>query len=255
MNEALEKDFLSKIDSLRDKTNVLHFSCGADSVAAYLKLKENEIKPICIYHYFIKDLPLHKNYIDWFEKKFNEHIYQFPSVLFIEMFDRMLFQYPVKARERTRNRIGYNMAGFTKEKYDKIIADTLGGDVIFHLGLKYADGIRRFSHLQKNGVSFENKFYPIASFKVSDIQDILARYNCVLPYEYRLWGTSFESPRAWNIGLLKEFCPVTYKKILEFFPLVGAESLRKYAALSKYHKQRTTQYKDFAMRREDYPVW
>jgi hypothetical protein len=69
MNEQLERYFLSKADSLKDKTNILHFSCGTDSVASYLKLKEHGIKPILVYHYFIKDLPMIKNYIDWFEKK------------------------------------------------------------------------------------------------------------------------------------------------------------------------------------------
>ncbi|MDR0474186.1 MAG: hypothetical protein LBH43_11010 [Treponema sp.] len=28
MNDQLEKDFLGKVDSLRGKVNVLHFSCG-----------------------------------------------------------------------------------------------------------------------------------------------------------------------------------------------------------------------------------
>ena len=255
MNATLEKDFLSKIDSLKDKTNVLHFSCGADSIACYLRLKEFGIKPILVYHYFLKDLPMVKNYIDWFEKKFNERIYQFPSVLFTEMFDRALFQYPVKARERFRNRIGYNMAGFTKEKFDKFLADAIGGNIIFHLGLKYTDGIRRYQFLIKNGCSYENKFYPIVSFQVKDIQNILEKHDCLLPIEYGLWGLSFETPRAWNINLIKKHCPETYKKIGAVFPLIGAEGLRKYAVLNKHFKQRITQFGKYAMTKEMYPVW
>ena len=202
MNEVLEKDFLYKVNSLKDKTNILHFSCGADAVACYLKLKENNINPILVYHYFLKDLPMVKNYIDWFEKKYNEKIYQFPSTLFTEMFDRALFQYPVRAREKFRNRIGYNMAGFTKEEFDRFLANTIGGDVVFHLGLKYTDGLRRYQHLTKHGCSYKNKFYPIASFQVKDIQNILEKHECLLPIEYRLWSISFESPRAWNVNLI-----------------------------------------------------
>jgi hypothetical protein len=86
--------------------------------------------------------------------------------------------------------------------------------------LRYTDGLRRYQHLIKNGCSYRNKFYPIASFQVKDIQDILERYDCLLPIDYRLWGISFESPRAWNINLIKENCPVTYKMICEIFPLV-----------------------------------
>jgi len=256
MNEQLEKDFLSNVDSLKDKTNILHFSCGADSVDSYLRLKEFGIKPILVYHYFIKGLPIHQNYINWFEKKFNERIYQFPSTLFTEMFDRALFQYPLKARERFRNRIGTVMRGFTKEEFDKILADTIGGNVVFHLGLRYTDGIRRFQHLKKYGSIYNNKFYPIVSFQVKDIQDILERHDCLLPIEYKLWGISFETPRAWNINLIKEHCPETYKMILDVFPLIGAEGLRdRFNKLNKHFKQRVTQFQKYAMPKEMYKTW
>jgi len=256
MNEQLEKDFLSKVDSLKDKTNILHFSCGADAVASYLRLREYEVKPVLIYHYFIKDLPIHQNYIDWFEKKFNERIYQFPSTLFSEMLDNALFQYPVKAREKFRNRIGTVLEGHTKEKFDRFLANAIGGDVVFHLGLKYTDGLHRFRHLSKNGCSFGNKFYPIASFQTKDIQDILEKYDCLLPLEYGLWGTSFESPRAWNINLIKENCPVTYKMILDWFPLIGSEGLRdRFNKLNKHFKQRVTQFNKYAMTKEMCKTW
>jgi len=256
MNEQLEKDFLSKVDSLKNKTNILHFSCGADAVASYLRLKEFAIKPILVYHYFLKDLPMVKNYINWFEKKFNERIFQFPSTLFSEMIYKGLYQYPVKAREKFYNRIGYELQGHSKEKFDKFLADSIGGDVVFHLGLKYTDGLRRYQHLIKNGCYHGNKFYPIASFQVKDIQDILEKYDCLLPIEYRLWGLSFESPRAWNIPLIKKNCPETYKMILDWFPLIGAEGLRdRFNKLNKHHKQRIFQYSKYAMTKEMCESW
>ena len=260
MNEQIEKDFLSRVDSLKDKTNILHFSCGADSVACYLRLKEFGINPILVYHYFIKGLPIHQNYIEWFQKKFNERIYQFPSTLFSEQFGRALYQYPVKAREKFRNRIygivGHDLEDHTKEGFDRFLAGTVGGDVIFHLGLRYTDGLRRFQHLSKNGCSYGNKFYPIASFQVKDIQNILEKYDCLLPIEYRLWGISFESPRAWNINLIREHCPVTYKMILDIFPLAGGKGLRdRFNKLNKHFKQRIFQYGRFAMPREMYETW
>jgi len=256
MNEILEKDFLNKIDSVKSKVSILHFSCGADAVASYLRLKEHGINPLLVYHYFIKDLPMVKNYIDWFEKKFNERIYQFPSKLFTEMFDRALFQYPKKAREKFRNLIGTAMRGFTKEKFDRFLADSVGGDIVFHFGLKYTDGVMRYQHLIKSGCSYGHKFYPIASFQVKDIQAILEKHDCLLPIDYRLWGMSFESPRAWNIKIIKEHCPETYKMILDKFPLVGAEGLRdRFNKLNKHHKQRITQYGKFAMTKEMCETW
>ena len=256
MNEQLEKDFLSKINTLKDKVNILHFSCGADAVASYLRLREFGVKTICVYHYFLPGLPIHQNYINWFEKKFDEKVYQFPSTLFSEMLYKGLYQYPVKAREKFYNRIGYELQGHSKEKFDRFLADSIGGDVAFHLGLKYTDGLRRYQHLMKNGCYHGNKFYPVCSFQVVDIQNILEKYDCLLPAEYRLWGLSFESPRAWNINLIKEHCPVTYKMILDWFPLIGSEGLRdRFNKLNKHNKQRTTQYGRYAMPKEMYKVW
>jgi hypothetical protein len=256
MNEQLEKDFLSKVDSLKDKTNILHFSCGSDAAASYLRLKEFGIKPILVYHYFIKGLPLHQNYLNWFEKKFNERVYQFPSTLFSEFLYKSLYQKPIKAREKFYDRIGYDLAGHTKEKFDGFLADSVGGDAVFHLGLKYTDGLRRYQHLIKNGCSHGDKFYPIASFQVKDIQAMLEKHDCLLPIDYRLWGISFESPRAWNINLIKENCPVTYKMILDWFPMAGAHCYRdKYTTLNKHFKQRVTQFGKYAMTKEMCKTW
>jgi len=252
MNEFLEQDFQKKVLKLKDKTNVLHFSCGADSIACYLRLKEHGISPILVYHYFIKDLPMVNNYIDYFEKKFNVKIYQFPSTLYYEHIDNALFQYPIKAREKFRNHIGhFYLDRFTKDDFDYCVKDSLGGDVILHLGLKYTDGLRRYQHLMKNGVSFNDKFYPVAPFKISDIQNILDKYDCLLPIEYGLWGISFESPRSWNINLIKEHCPESYKMIQKVFPMIGLLGQRKYSVLNRHFKARLTQFKRFAMPKEN----
>lgn len=256
MLESLENDFLSKVETLKNKTNVLHFSTGADSVACYLKLKENGIKPILVYKYFIKDLVMVQNYIKYFENKFNERVYQFPSTLWAEHNDNALYQKPIKAREKFRNGIGvYGLEYYTKDVFDDAIVNTLGGDVVLHLGLRYTDGIRRYQHLMKHGCSFGNKFYPIASFKVGDIHDLLDKYDCYLPIEYKLWGISFESPRSFNINLVKENCPATYEQIKAEYPLVGALGLRRYAKLNQHFKSRVTQFKRFAIPKEMYKTW
>jgi hypothetical protein len=198
----------------------------------------------------------HPDEASYFQNKFNERVYQFPSTLWAEHIDNALFQKPIKAREKFRNNIGqYCLDSYTKDMYDEVLAETLGGDVVFHLGIRYTDGIRRYQLLMKNGCSFNNKFYPIASFQIKDIQDILERNDCLLPIEYKLWGISFESPRAWNINLIKENCPETYSQIKQIFPLIGGQGLRKYAYLNQHFKQRITQFSRFAIPKEMYQVW
>lgn len=256
MNEFLENDFIKKIQRCKDKVNILHFSTGADSVACFLKLRENGIEPVLVYKYFLPELPMVKNYIDYFEKKFNVHIYQFPSTLYAEHTDNALYQFPVKAREKFRNKIGlFGLENYSKDGFDKALASCFNEEVVFHLGFRYTDGLNRYRVLSKYGCMCGNKFYPIASFKVSDIQDILRKYETKLPIEYGLWGISFESPRSFNINLIKENCPLTYNMIKERFPLIGALGLRDvYTGLNQHFKQRLAQYKNFAMEKGDL-IW
>jgi hypothetical protein len=256
MNDLLERDFEKKIRLIKDKTNVLHFSTGADSAACFFKLRENGIDPILVYHYFIKDLPMVRNYLDYFQKKFNVRVFQFPSTLWMEHIGRALFQLPIKARDKFANDIGmYGLDRFTKDDFDFCIRDALGGDVVFHLGLRYTDGLRRFQHLQKHGVMFNDKFYPIASFQIKDVQNILEKNGCLLPIEYGLWGISFESPRAWNVNLIKESCPETFKKIKHVFPMIELQGVRKYSKLNNHFKSRVAQFGRFAMPKEMCQIW
>ena len=257
MNDQLEADFQAKIKSLKGKTNILHFSTGADSVACFLRLREYDIEPVLVYHYFLKDLPMVENYINYFENKFNVRVYKFPSTLYCNDIDKALYQRPIKARQKLRSSIemyGYHLA--TKDNFDSILKEALGGDCVIHLGLRYTDGLRRYQHLQKHGVSFNDKFYPIASFRIKDIQAILEKHDCLLPIEYGLWGISFESPRPWNINLIREHCPETYQKIERVFPMIRLEGARdKYSSLNRHFKSRLTQFGRFAMKKESYKIW
>ena len=256
MHEDLERDYQSKVGSLKNKVNLLHFSTGADSIVCYLRLKEAGISPILIYHYYLSHLKMVDNYIDYFSKKFDEKIYQFPSSLFCDDIVDLPFQKPVKKIERWFYWIQeYGFDDFTKDIFDNFIKKTIGGDVVLHLGIRYTDGIRRYQHLIKNGVQFNDKFYPVAPFKVGDIYDYLDKYECYLPIEYGLWGISFESPRSWNVNLIKEHCPETYRQIENVFPLVGSLGLRKFSTLNQHFKSRLTQFKRFAMPKYMYPEW
>lgn len=69
-------------------------------------------------------------------------------------------------------------------------------------------------------------------------------------------GISFESPRAWNLGLIKDNCPETYKKILEWFPLLDYEMYRdRFNKLNRYFQVRVKQFKDFAIDKKEYAIW
>jgi hypothetical protein len=262
-HNILNKDFKEKISYLKkDKKNIflLHFSCGADSIAAYIRLKDEGIKPILCYQYFLPDIPFIKNYIDYFEKKYNEKIIQTPSTLFYENFDNAFYQNPL-LQDRIYEAMGkYELYTRNKKtlKYELGQRFSQNGkyNVIHCVGLKYTDGINRFTHLRKNGVLFKDHLYPVADCKVSDIKQLLDKENLKLPIEYKLWGISFESPRSFNIPLIKEHLPESYKYIKKYCPFIAIEAHRpKYNELNRHFKSRLTIYKDYAINKSEDLIW
>lgn len=257
----LEKDFKEKVELIKDKVNILHFSTGADSVASYLRLKENGIEPILIYKYYIPHLKMVDNYIDYFQNKFGVRIYQFAHPIFAQAIGNLHYQKAMKKGKMNKLYNHYNLQcaevfGRDKNLFDKCLEEIFINRAVYHIGLRYTDGINRFRMLRKYGVYHNNRFYPIADFKIGDIKDILKRHNCKLPIEYGLWGISFESPRAWNIGLIKEHCKETYKQILEYFPNSNLLMYReKYNKLNIHFKRRLGHFSEFALRKEEYAIW
>jgi hypothetical protein len=59
MNDEIEQKIIDSLGIVRDKKIVLFFSCGADSTACYLRMKDWGIKPFLLHRYYIYDLPLH----------------------------------------------------------------------------------------------------------------------------------------------------------------------------------------------------
>lgn len=262
MNDEIEKKIIEAIPKLQDKLNILHFSTGVDSVVSYLRLKEFGIKPILIYKYFLPDIPMVMNYIDWFERKYNERVYLIPNTLFYQHIDNALYQFPIYGREDFRNNLTPFLfyKEFRKKSVDKKILKAIGlkkEDVVFHVGVRYTDGLLRYLSIQKNGVwNKDNTFFPIASFKVNDLKEMLDKYECKLPIEYKLFGISFESLRSWNIGLIRQECPASYEYMLQFFPMVKLLEYRdKFNTLNKHFKIRVTQFKDYAIDKSLYDVW
>lgn len=261
MNEEVEKQIQEAIPKIKDKINILHFSTGADSVACFLRLREWGIEPYLVYDCFLPHIPMVDNYIDYFEKKFNTHVYRIPSKLYCEHIDNALYQIPVRKRETFRNKITpYELWKYDSNKLRKAILKHFNlrqDKVVFHKGIRVSDGMFRALSIKKHGVYHKDGcFFTIASYFASDVKDILRKYDCKLPIEYSLWGISFEAPRAWNIGLIRQHCPESYEYICKYFPMIKALQYRdQYNKLNQHFKSRLTQFKEFAMDKKDYEVW
>ena len=157
MNLEIENKIQESIPLIKNKTHILHFSTGADSVSCFLRLRELGIEPILIYNYYLPHIPMVDNYIDYFEKKFNVHVYKLPSAVYLKNIDNALYQLPIKARETFRNHItDFNLVRKNEQaKQRKDILKAIGkkeGEVIFSRGLKYTDGFFRFYNIKTYGI-------------------------------------------------------------------------------------------------------
>ena len=75
LKDFLKKNVIEQAEKLKGKKILLSFSCGADSICSFFRLRELGIEPVPFYLYFIKDLQMTNNYLDYFQKKYIHYLY------------------------------------------------------------------------------------------------------------------------------------------------------------------------------------
>lgn len=246
MNIDIENEIQSKIPELQQKKHLLHMSCGADSLAAWLRMREWKMDVTPVYMYYLENLPMVELYLDYLEKYFETKIYRLPHPLYWYDMQNGIYQSPMVG-QKIYNYINSLCWGeYTNESYNETLK-TLLPEMIHANGLRVTDGINRAMSIKKFGAVRNDKWMPIASFGFNDIKELLAKHDLKLPPEYAFMGMSFESPRYWNAGLIKEHCPKTWSKILESFPmmrLLPAQFEASSQDIPGGAKRRITMYKD-----------
>ncbi len=223
MNEEIEAKLTAKLPALRKKEHILHWSAGADSIAAHIRMRGWGIEPKLVYMYFIEDLPLVNNYIAYYESKMKCHIYRLPNPLFWTMFEGGMLQRPAVGNPLWRYVGTLGWGAYTKKTYNACLAENYP-DHMQAFGLRVSDGINRAAMLKNKGPAVGNNWYPCASFGFNDVKKTINEAGVKLPLDYAMWGMSFESPRWWMMPALKKECPATYKRILYYFPMANLMS-------------------------------
>lgn len=218
MHAELECQIRGQIELAKSKNVIISFSTGADSLACYLRLKEWGITPAAlIYMEYIHDLPMVRNYIDYFEDKENIKVYRIASKLYREDLRNGLFQRPGVGQKMFADSTIRNES---KSVLNERIISSFN-DPLLVIGLRYTDGIFRYKTLIEKGALRGNEWNPTASFTEADTAAIIANSGIKLPFEYRFMGRSFESPRATIANDMAKFAPKTWGKVKEVFPMVS----------------------------------
>lgn len=209
----------------------LSFSSGADAIATWLRCYESgEWDPATAVLYYYHHVPMSWTweYLDWFEDHFGVTVHRVPGHILLEDLANYLYQTPSRAEaicelQKTTQRF----APLTKQMIQDGVRmwSRLPEESLIALGVKQGDSpMRRVQMRKQQGISAkQGKWYPIWDYENRDVLDIIRRHGCQVPYDYELFGISFENIDYRFSRVLKDQCPNNWARVLEWFPL--AESI------------------------------
>lgn len=249
MNQEIEDKILEKLPELRKSPHVLHWSCGADSIASHIRMRREGIEPELVYMYYIDGLPLVENYIKYYENKMGCHIHRLPHPFFWKAYENGLFQPPGIGAGMFKYVKSLGWGKYTFKTYNQVLFDNFP-DHYFAQGLRASDSVNRRMLIKRYGVVVKRNWYPIASWGFNDIKQALTEEGLKLPLDYALIGRSFEGLDAWMAPIIKRECPETWRMLLDYFPLLNlltgqAEALG--TGIPNGARRRMKIYEGFAM--------
>lgn len=205
---------------------LLSFSCGKDSIACWLALKEHDIKVVPVFMYIVPEMPFINAEIEYFEKFFGCKIHQYPHKSLFDWLGTGIFQTP----ERVPALAGLNFLSPSYEDlWSKIKNDLdLPQDTWICDGVRASDSIVRRASFTKHGVMKKHltKCSPIADYLKKEVMDIIEKHGCELPVDYEWFGRSFDGLDYRFIKPLKDNSPEDFEHLKKWFPLVEVDIVR-----------------------------
>ena len=217
----------------RSDTILLAFSCGKDSIAAWLALRPHFTRIVPYYMYLVPGLEFVERSLRYYEAFFGCHIARIPHRSLYRMLVNLVFQAPENCRI-------VEACEFRTPEYDDLIDllredCKLSPDVYVAHGVRAADSpIRRGAVTKYGAVNHHRKtFWPIWDWRKADVIRAINQSGVKLPIDYRWLGRSFDGLDYRFLAPIKEHAPKDYARILEFFPLAEVEIMRRQYALAR----------------------
>lgn len=221
------------IAAIRAETDeiTLAFSCGKDSIGAWLALRPHFRKITPIYMYLIPDLEFVEKSLRYYEDFFETEIIRVPHPSLIRMLRNLVFQAPENCRI-------IELCGFAPLNYEHIIGqlriDLDIPDSSYHaVGVRAADSPIRRAAVNRSGSINRKKrqFMPVWDWNKARLLAELHKAKVKLPIDYQLFGRSFDGIDYRFLKPIRDHLPEDYQKIINLFPLAELEILRReYAA-------------------------
>ena len=228
-NEGGVKRLLTNSEFLKKSSNniILSFSRGKDSIVSWLLLKELGFNVYPIYYSLCPYMDFELESLKYYEDFFKTKIIKIPSSTFNELYSTGYLQTKEAISISKKNTI----STYSNEDIRLMAIEEYGLDknTYIAVGATVNDSMQRRIGINKvNGLNHKSKkFYPIADFTVSDIEEYLIKYKVKLPIDYKIWGSTFDGLNLRWLGELKEHLPKDFDLVKMYFPFIEAELFRK----------------------------
>ena len=200
---------------------LLAFSCGKDSIASWLAIRDHFDTIVPFYMYLIPgNLSFIEESLQYYEDFFDTKIVRMPHDSLYRMLNGMTFQPP----ERLRFMQKLDLQEPNREDTAYLDPDT----VFTAIGVRQNDSIQRRLAIQKHGAinTTQRHYYPVYDWSKQRLIDEIKKAGVKLPVDYNLFGRSFDGLDLRFIYQIKKHYPLDYQKILEWFPMVEVEIYR-----------------------------
>ena len=212
--------------ALDGRPQLLAFSAGKDSVAAWLALREAGVEVAPFYLWYVPRLGFVERTLDYFEDYFGQRIARYPHPSFYRWLNSFTFQAP--------ERLAIIEAAKLPEPDYRFVADcvrrdhNLAEDTWECDGVRAADSVIRRTALTKNGALRGStlKASVVWDWRKHHVMSTLAEHGIPLPPDYEWFGRSFDGIGYQFLPAIKEHAPDDYQRILDWFPLADLELIR-----------------------------
>lgn len=216
------------IQLIRQETDtvLMSFSCGKDSIAAWLAIKDHFPRIVPFYMWPVPGLEFIEESLAYFEEFFGTHIIRVPHPSFYRMLNNLVWQPP----ERIRIIEAARLPDFDYDMLNELMIKQLDlpESTFVCAGVRAADSPNRRSAINQYGpINWKRKyFYPVWDMYKHELVDLLEQHKVKLPFDYQIFGRSFDGIDYRFLKPLKIHRPADYGRIVEWFPLAELEIMR-----------------------------
>jgi hypothetical protein len=206
---------------------MLAFSCGKDSIAAYLAIRKKFDRVVPYFMYGIPDLEFVEESLRYYEREmFDEPIIRMPHPSFYMQLHHCIFQPPDRVPLLHAAKLGQYDHDYMRSLV--IEEAKLPLNTMIATGLRaYDNTMRRMALVTYGPINRKSAtFWPVWDMRKQDVIDTIKAAKLHLPVDYDLFGRTFDGICAEDLIPIKKHFPRDYQRILEWFPLADIELFR-----------------------------